>query len=79
MNGSRATAWRRRVAARAWPGRSPVPVPTRANASASRSSGIAKLGIEQPSMPRGALARSWSVAACSASVTARITGWRGAT
>ena len=52
-----------------------MPVPTRANASASRSSGIAKVGIEQPSVPRGALARSKSVAACSAAVTARITGW----
>ena len=54
MNGAARPPARSRAAARAWPGRRPTPVPTRAKASARWRSGIAKVGIEQPSMPRGA-------------------------
>ena len=52
-----ATAACSRLAARAWPSLKPTPLPKRANARASWRSGLANVGIEQPSMARGARVR----------------------
>ena len=67
------------LAARARSGARPAPVPKRANAWASARSGMPKVGMEQPSVARGASARRTPVADSSEALISRMTGWSGST
>ena len=69
-----ATAARMRAAAAARPAENPLPVPKRAKASASARSGIAKVGIEQPSTPRFSSFSTVPVVSANAAVICRMVG-----